>query len=222
MSDPITTIITAAIEHAPGTGAVVVAYKAAKPFLDKILAPSADELGEMGRDWVKGKRAQNTARTLADAATLLGATEREAQAVPLKVIGPLLNAASLEDEPTLAAKWAALLANAADPAQRVAVQPGFAEVLRQLTPTDALLLDSLYFPPQGSGLLRGQRMLKQFGGPGLDYASVTLSVDNLIRLHLCVGRTEKGGLFHDPDRPGTIAATLFVQQFMQACSAPVV
>ena len=64
-------------------------------------------------------------------------------------------------------------------------------------------------------------MFKQFDGPGVDYASVTLSVDNLIGLHLCAGRTKKpGGLFNDPDRPNTIGATPFGRQFMQAYSAP--
>ena len=45
MPDPITTIITTAIEHAPGAGAVVAAYKTAQPFLAKILGLGADELG---------------------------------------------------------------------------------------------------------------------------------------------------------------------------------
>lgn len=220
MPDPITTIVTVVTEHPQAAAAVASIYGVAKPFLAKLLGPAADELGEIGRDYVKGYRAKNAGRTLAAADELLTITGREAQVVPLKVLEPLLNAASLEEDETLAAKWAALLANAADPAQRVLVQPGFAEVLRQLTPSDALLLESLYYPSKGSGLVPGMRMLKQFDRLGLDYPGISLSVDNLIRLHLCAGQAMKGGLFYDPDRPDTIVATPFGRQFMQACSAP--
>lgn len=180
--------------------------------LTQFLTPTAKHYGEAALKRIQqlGERAK----------ALLAAAGREPKPVEEKVLFPLVQAAALETDGALAEKWAALLANAADPAQRVQMQPGFAEVLRQLTPTDALLLASLYYPPKGSGLIPGQRMLKQFDGPGLDYANVTLSVDNLIRLHLCGGSWQKGGLFHDPDRPDTIGATPFGHQFMQACSAP--
>jgi len=140
MSDPITTVVTVISEHPQAAAAVASIYGVAKPFLAKILGPSVDEIGEIGRDYIKGRRAKNAERTLTDADKLLAAAGREPQAVPLDVAVPLLEAASLQEEPSMAEKWAALLANAADPAQRVAVQPGFAEVLRQLTPTDAQVL----------------------------------------------------------------------------------
>ena len=180
--------------------------------LSQFLGPSAKHFGELMLE--RGKQVGSKA------VAMLAAVGRGPQAVEPKVLLPLVQAAALETDTTLTELWAALLANAADPIQQAPVQPGFVEVLRQLTPTDALLLDSLYYPPKGSGLIAGQRMLKQFSEPGLDYAGVTLSVGNLIRLHLCAGRAEKAGLFHDPDRPTTIAATPFGRQFMQACSAP--
>lgn len=76
---------------------------------------------------------------------------------------PLVQAAALESDVSLVEKWAALLANAADPTQRVQVQPAFAEVLRQLTPTDALVLQKLYFPAgtQPGRSPAGSIMLKQ-------------------------------------------------------------
>lgn len=182
--------------------------------LSQFLGPSAKHLGEELLE--RGKQVGSRA------AALLATVGREPQPVEPKLLIPLVQAAALETDETLTANWAALLANAADPEQHVTVQPGFAEVLRQLMPIDVLLLDSLYNSPEGSGLLTGQRMLKQFNGPGMDYASVTLSVDNLIRLHLCGGSTQKAALFSNPDRPDTIAATPFGRQFMQACSAPAV
>lgn len=49
----------------------------------------------------------------------LAAVGREPQPVEPKLLLPLVQAASLETNEALAEKWAALLANAADPAQRV-------------------------------------------------------------------------------------------------------
>lgn len=144
MTDLITTILTTAIEHAPGTTVVVAAYKAAQPFLARILGPGAEEIGEIGREYIKGRRAKNLARTLADADKQLADVGREAQEVPLTTLDPLLDAASLEADPTLAEKWAALLANAADSAHSTAITAGYVEILRQLTPAEARLLDKLF------------------------------------------------------------------------------
>lgn len=144
MSDPITTILTTAAEHAPSAAAVTVVLKAAKNFLAKVAGPAVEELGEIGRDYVKGWRAKNGNAVLAEADKLLTEAGREPQAVPLKTLLPLLDAASLEDEPALAEKWAALLANAADILSEVEVVPAYAEILKQLTAPEAKLLDMLF------------------------------------------------------------------------------
>jgi hypothetical protein len=186
MSDPITTVVTVISEHPQAAAAVASIYGVAKPFLAKILGPSADEIGEIGRDYIKGRRAKNAERTLGDADKMLAAVGREPQEVPLNVAVPLLEAASLQDEPSLAEKWAALLANAADPAQRVAVQPGFAEVLRQLTIDDASMLAFIYAelewtdeqPPQ---ILSVSDVYLHFNW---DRTRMEVSIDNLVRLRL--------------------------------------
>jgi hypothetical protein len=69
---------------------------------------------------------------------------REPQPVEPKILLPLVQAASLEADETLVEKWAALLANAADPTQKAKVQPSFVEAVRQLTPADAQLLEFIY------------------------------------------------------------------------------
>lgn len=130
-----------------------------------------------------------------------------------------MQAASLEADETLAGLWAALLANAADSAQHVAVQPSFAEVLRQLTPMDAQVLGYLYAPagatatePIISGLMVKTLMLPF----GLSYEQANLSVDNLIRLQLCRGVDAVGvGL-----GPASIAGTTYGHYFMKACMPP--
>jgi hypothetical protein len=71
----------------------------------------------------------------------IGVTAKD---VPLKIIHPLLEAASLEDNPEIQELWANLIANAADPRGGVIVRESFTPALRQLTPADVHFLDKLY------------------------------------------------------------------------------
>jgi hypothetical protein len=62
------------------------------------------------------------------------------QAVPPKILFPLLEGASLEDNEDLHDMWAALLANAAFSENADIVRPGFIATLRQMAPDEAALL----------------------------------------------------------------------------------
>ena len=153
----------------------------------------------------------------------LANVDRGPQHVEPKVLVPLVQGAALETDEGMAAQWAALLANAADPEQRVQVQPAFANVLSQLTPTDALVLQRLYFSaePQSGRAPAGSIMVKQLYGLGSTYGGIGVSVDNLLRLRLCVGQQGKPGLIpEDPSRPVSIVSTAFGSQFMMACTPP--
>ena len=198
MSDPITTIITTAVEHAPSAVAAAATLKAAKGFLAKVVGPAVEEMGEIGRDYIKGWRARNGSQTLAGANKLLTEAGREPQTVPLKTLLPLLEAASLEDEEAMAARWASLLANAADPTQRVQVQPGFAEVLRQLTPLDARVLVTAagIVPTNHIGGLPGFVQVASLNKRLEDIAATALavSIGNLTRLGLCLGAASQQAL----------------------------
>jgi TonB family protein len=55
---------------------------------------------------------------------------------------PILDGASIQDDDDLHTRWAALLANAAT--SPTLVHPSYIELLKQLTPEDAQLLDRLY------------------------------------------------------------------------------
>jgi hypothetical protein len=48
MSDPITTVVTVISEHPQAAAAVASIYGVVKPFLAKVLGPSAEEIGEIG------------------------------------------------------------------------------------------------------------------------------------------------------------------------------
>ena len=103
--------------------------------LTQFLSPTAKHYGEAALKRIQqlGERAKS----------MLANTGREPQGVEEKILLPLVQAASLETDPTLADLWAALLANAADPAQKVQIQASFASILRDLTVYDAFLLEAI-------------------------------------------------------------------------------
>ena len=65
------------------------------------------------------------------------------KAVPIKLLFPLLEGASLEEDETLHDMWAALLANASSPEDSDKVRPGFIAMLKQMAPDEAALLKTI-------------------------------------------------------------------------------
>lgn len=66
------------------------------------------------------------------------------KAVAPKLFLPILEHASLEDDEYLQERWAALLANAASPDGSSQVHPSFAEILKELTASDAIFLSTIF------------------------------------------------------------------------------
>jgi hypothetical protein len=108
----------------------------------RVAGPLADEIGEslavLARPYrimLSVKMFQKTQRMLKEA----GITP---QAVPPRLFLPILEGASIQDDDDLHTRWSALLANAAT--SQGLVHPSYIEILKQLTPEDAQLLDRLY------------------------------------------------------------------------------
>jgi hypothetical protein len=184
--------------------------------LTQFVGPAFKHLGEQALEQAK--------QVASKAVDLLGAVGREPQPVEPKLLLPLVQAASLETDEALADKWAALLANAADPAQKVQVQPGFVGAMRELTSADALILNRLYL---ASGVLvngfGNSAMQKQLVAElGLSYDEITLCIDNLLRLRLCSEAATKvsslggGSLFG----ASSIGVNSYGLAFMRACTPP--
>jgi hypothetical protein len=186
--------------------------------LTQFVGPAFKYLGEQILE--RAKQVANTA------VAQLKAVDREPQPVEPKILLPLVQAASLEADPVLIERWAALLANAADPAQRVTVQPGFVEVLRQLTPTDARVLEHIYQnqPDFSNSFLRPQSIeVAALIVLGVSVTETAMSVENLLRLRL--GERRVGG-FDNPSATTPMSAsfdivpTIYGQQFMRAVAPP--
>lgn len=184
----------------PVIGAVIIAglTTVGKPtaaaltaIVSKILSPSADAVGEgiaaPLQAWAN-RRGQLAASTLMNAATILQESNVEPHPVPGRVLMPILEHASLEeDDERLQWKWAALLASAAAVPNQV--PPSFPKILSELSPAEVLLLDWIHVRDDPLRTTWSVNMA-QFveGHPDLK-AIYLLMMDNLSRLGLLVRST---------------------------------
>jgi hypothetical protein len=139
------------IKAAPQLAKGAAALGAAVPFtaiVKRMLGPAADELAEMLRDQVRLYRYERQLKCLEKAERMAQEAGFTPQAVPPKILFPLLEGASFEENEDLHTMWAALLANAASADRKDIVHPGFIPTLRQLASDEALLLSWIFDHPR--------------------------------------------------------------------------
>src|ERR1035441_4208784 len=108
-----------------------------KPFanlIEKLFGGSVEEIGGIWQDSLKVRRFQRQLKLFEKVEKLIADAGFEPRHVPDAISIPLLSAASLEDNERLQDKWAALLANAANP--DVTPHPGFVQLLSNMSPLD--------------------------------------------------------------------------------------
>lgn len=110
--------------------------------LKRLVGPAIDEAGLILQDKVRTYRLKNTVRALDRVRALLRQADIEPRQVPLRVLLPLLDGVSLEDDEFLSEKWARLLACAASAVEDL-THPGFAGILSEMSVREAKLLDLL-------------------------------------------------------------------------------
>ena len=135
MSDPVTTALgKKALEPVGG-------------LIQRIAGPLAEEIGESLAIIARPYRMKLSLKMLQKTQRMLKEAGIAAQAVPPRLFVPMLEAASIENDEDLHTRWAALLANAATSPD--SVHPSYIEVLKQLTPKEARLVDALYKVTEG-------------------------------------------------------------------------
>jgi predicted transcriptional regulator len=115
--------------------------------LKRIAGPLADEIGESLALAARPYRILRSVKMLHKTQRMLEDAGVNPQVVPPRLFLPMLEAASIENDEDLHTRWAALLANAASAPD--SVHPSYIEVLKQLTPVEARLLDALYKVAKG-------------------------------------------------------------------------
>jgi Abortive infection alpha len=135
----------------PDAGAIAVALGIAHASKDavtdvvkRLLGPTADRAGQTASDYFFGKRVEQGTSILVDGVQLAQDAGLEVQPVHRRILIPILEYGSWEEEPELRGLWAALLANAASPGPANKILPAFPEILRQLTPVQASILQWMY------------------------------------------------------------------------------
>ena len=120
--------------------------EAASPpnLIQRMFGPAADEVGEFLKDQVRIYRRGRLTECVNKAETMLIEAGISPQAVPPKILFPLLDGASLEEDESLHDMWAGLLANGASPENAGKVRPGFVATLKQMAPDEAGLLNLMF------------------------------------------------------------------------------
>lgn len=108
----------------------------------KLAGPLAEEFGQLLADKARVYRTKNWVSVIKKTEKILADAKLPPNAVPPRMLLPILEASSLEDDETLQSLWAGLLATASQ--QTDSVSPSFVETLRQLTPDETRHLEHIY------------------------------------------------------------------------------
>ena len=120
-----------------GIEAADLLKKESESFLTAALGEPAKAFGGLVADRINARRHANLIKITVAAKHKLDAAGVSPKEVPLKIIHPMIEAASLEENPDLQTIWANLLANAADPRQEHPVHPSFILMAKELTPRES-------------------------------------------------------------------------------------
>jgi len=109
----------------------------------KVIGVPAEQIGEIFTDRLRLYKYKNLC-SVADSVESIHQKRRiegKTVAIPPRLAIPLLESAALENNETLQQVWALLIANSTDPNFKPQLHPGFIEVVKQLSPDEAILLN---------------------------------------------------------------------------------
>ncbi|UTW50437.1 DUF4393 domain-containing protein [bacterium SCSIO 12827] len=194
----------AASEVANATTRAIKAAQDAGGFLANVFGTvPEDAVGLLGGDWLKIKRKERIAIMVEG--TIKRLNERGVDQTSLRQISmafgvPLLQHASLEEDELLSAMWANLLANAVDPSSNIEPNKNYVNLLNQLSPAEAVLLNLLGTLERPDIDISTRNTLfeeqsNNFWEP-LSEESKILSIQNLFRLRLAGAWPEIADEYH--------------------------
>jgi hypothetical protein len=181
--------------------AIEASAKFGTRFLDSTDKAGSFAVGIIGRlphnlvgivdDWVLHQRVRRWAELQADTKRILderGIKEPYAEISP-SIAVPLLEAAVDETREHLKQLWAKLLAAALDPKRNNLVRPSLIAILKQMDPTDALVMEQVDKNPSGNWTPNGRDAM--VGALKVSQDEILVSFDNLTKLG-CVAWGQSG------------------------------
>jgi len=155
-------------------------------FLGKITPDFVKDAGGILNDQVRQWRLLNAMRLVKNTQEKIEEKGYPIKQIPLKVISPLLESASLEEDQNIKEKWEDMLADAAT--EKKKVTPNFVEMLKELSPQEVAILDLIYSPFKDKNY--SERRGKQFDKNKvarhfeLDEVEIDLIIENMYRLNI--------------------------------------
>lgn len=135
-----------------------------KQILDKsesliktLFGPSFDELGGMISDQIKLRRFKNQLKIFTKAQEILKEKNIDPKKVSLKVLAPLIELSSYEEEESLQQKWAQLTAHVIVNNSDIVFQQNCISILNKISNEEAVFLDKLYSLLNEKKLLREEK-----------------------------------------------------------------
>lgn len=159
-----------------------------KSFFDGIIPDFVKEGGGILTDTVRLWRFQNQVRIIKKTKEIIEESNLDKQQVPLKVLYPLLESSSLEEDASMQSRWSNLLANAI--VGTVNIAPNYIEILKEISSLEALVLDKV-FDETEAGKKQGGKDTLQFSKQKIcEYLKIPpeqgdLMIQNFFRLGLC-------------------------------------
>ena len=209
-------------EVAKTTGKAIDAAREAGGFIARFVSIPLEQGIGIFEDRLRYMRGERQIRLMQRAQDFLKRVGLPAptRPVPLKLLIPIMQGASLEENDDLQDRWAALLVNAANANFGSEIRRSYVAILEQLTPLDAHILDVLYSLPfeksKHDGIATAELPLhahiteKEQESP-LPTEDLVISLSNLARLGcLRPGMTWGGGESFSRVNP-TVAGKAFVQ-----------
>jgi hypothetical protein len=173
-----------------GLGAMsLAAYHEVKPILKTLLGHAAEELAATLGDRIRVFRFEQQCKLLRRVQEKVNQEGIQMKSVNLKTLLPLLENAALEDDEEMSERWASLLTSASDPKSN-GLEVSYTEILKQLPPKHAHVLDAFYDqidqykldPKQWNEVGVAAEMFREL--LGWELVEFNLAVDNLLRLRL--------------------------------------
>jgi hypothetical protein len=109
-----------------------------------VLGPSITEISETFADSFRLRRFKNQVKILSKAQKILEDNNLKAKQVNLKVLVPLLEFSSLEEDELLQEKWSNLIANIVTIDGKTLLKQNCIDILKKISNSEAKLLDYLF------------------------------------------------------------------------------
>lgn len=194
------------------TAEIVAGVIGAKVFLQKLINPPLETIGDIIASEVKLFQFRRQIALLTKAEKYLSDKGIKSKKISLKMLVPLLEESSLEEDETLHDMWAKLLANTVREDSAITTTL-FSHVLSQITREEAELFESIVLRDKLAvgGTTKHHKILNEIDK--IEHMKKSqMMLDNLYRLRLI---KEAGGISFGAN---TIIVTQLGYSFYEACS----